>query len=175
MGLGVAAVVITAVGLPASADVIPHNFVQVASGKVAGQTWKLGMARGPNHTRCFKLTTHSGGVATCERDDLEGEWHQVTGTDVLSASMELELTSSRVSRLKLFLRHPRESGPSARPGTWRSITPRRLTTKQARETHLSRNFRFAVVTERGNLCVEKVRAFDHKGRLLEKLSLPCEY
>jgi hypothetical protein len=173
--------VFAALGVSASASDIPEQLVPIAAGKVAGQTWELGMARGQPRTRCFKLEMSGAGVLSCEPTNglSEEDWSRVTGTTFKSASAELEITSRRAARLKLFLGHPGplpgESGPEARPGTWRRVVPKLLTVRQARETHLAPNFRFAVVADRGNLCVEKVRAFDQKGRLLEKLSVPCEY
>jgi hypothetical protein len=168
---------------------IPQSFVPVASGKVAGHSWELGMAKAEDGTRCYELSmsgalgkplSTGSGASTCDPvGPGHVAWRRVIGAGSEGASAELEVTSRRVARLNLFLGHPGplpgESGPAARAGTWRSVVPRILTVSQASETHLSRNFRFAVVAEKGNFCVEKVRAFDSKGHLLEKLAVPCEY
>jgi hypothetical protein len=49
------------------------------------------------------------------------------------------------------------------------------TPQQLEEAGLEFPFHFVVLTGIGNLCVEKVRAFDQSGHRLAKLSLPCEY
>jgi hypothetical protein len=175
-----------ALALPALASGIPKTFVPVAQGKFAGRTWSLGVAGG--HGRhCYSLglgrtgqVGGSGDVETCGPASLPKEdWRRVTGAsdENDSASVELNVTSTRVRRLNLLLGHPGplEPGSHSRPPTWHSFPTRIITPAEAAEAHLERDFRFAVLTGRGNLCVEGVRAFDSKGQLVEKLSVPCEY
>jgi hypothetical protein len=40
---------------------------------------------------------------------------------------------------------------------------------------MPRDFRFAVVVEPENFCVEAVEAFDLGGTLIEDEAVPCEY
>lgn len=97
----------------------------------------------------------------------------MSGESDESASVELNLTTTRVSYLNLRLGHP---GRKPASPTWRRVRTRIPSRGQTRLAQLARNFRFAVIAAPGpNLCVEKVRAFDRKGRLLEARSVPCEY
>jgi hypothetical protein len=152
-------------------------YVKVATGKVAGHTWSLGV--GASHgQRCYKLSLGSrfyGETTGCEESTrAPGQlWRRLTGASDESASVELDVTSARVWRLKLLLGHPGRDSPAP---TWQTVPTRMISPAQAASAHLKRNFRFAVLTGRGpNLCVEKVRAFDREGSLLKKLSVPCEY
>jgi hypothetical protein len=153
------------------------TYVKVAIGKVAGHTWSLGV--GASHgQRCYKLSLSSrfyGETTTCgESIGAPSQlWRRLTGASDESASVELDVTSTRVWRLRLLLGHP---GRQSRAPTWQTMPTRTISSAQAASAHLERNFRFAVLTGRGpNLCVEKVRAFDREGNLLERLSVPCEY
>jgi hypothetical protein len=154
----------------------PESYVPVASGKFAGRTWTLG-AVGDGGRRCFALTLisrYSGTVTYCEADGRPPDlWQRRVGSADESSAVELDITSSRVWKLELLLGHP---GRHSRPSTWETVATRIISPAQAAEAHLGRNFRFAVHTGRGaNLCVEKVRAFDREGELLESRSVPCEY
>lgn len=154
----------------------PESYVPVASGKFAGRTWTLG-AVGDRSRRCFALTLmipYSGTVTYCEAGGRPPDlWQRRVGNSDESSAVELDITSTRVRKLELLLGHP---GRHSRPSTWETVTTRIISPTQAAEAHLGRNFRFAVLTGRGaNLCVEKVRAFDQGGELLESFSVPCEY
>jgi hypothetical protein len=153
------------------------SYVKVAAGKVAGHTWSLGV--GASHgRRCYKLSLRSrfyGETTGCEESTRSPDqlWRRLIGASDESASVELDVTSTRVWRLRLLLGHP---GRQSRAPTWQTMPTRTISPAQAASADLERNFRFAVLTGRGpNLCVEKVRAFDREGNLLEKLSVPCEY
>lgn len=152
----------------------PEGYVVAASGKVSGHRWTLeaGRQRGQ---RCFKLSlaAHTLGIATTCEMPVEPPklWNRVVGNSDETASVELNITSPRVSRLKLLLGHPGRG-----PSTWWAGPTRSLSKTEASQAHLNANFRFAVLAGRGpNLCVEKVRAFDRAGHLLESMSVPCEY
>jgi hypothetical protein len=83
----------------------------------------------------------------------------------------LSISVPQVVSVNLLLAHP---GEQRRPN-WQRVGMRMLTEKEARRAHLKRDFRYAVLTGVGNLCVKKVRAFDRLGRLLEARSTACEY
>ena len=151
-----------------------EGYVVAASGKVSGHRWTLeaGRRRGQ---RCFKLSLAAktlGIATTCEMPATPPKlWSRVVGNSDETASVELDLTSPRVSRLKLLLGHPGHG-----PSTWWAGSTRSLSKTQASEARLSADFRFAVLAGQGeNLCVKKVRAFDRDGHLLESMSVPCEY
>jgi hypothetical protein len=151
------------------------NYVVAASGKASGHRWTLeaGRERGQ---RCFKLSLAAqtlGIATTCETPaEPPRLWSRIVGNSDETASVELDITAPRVSHLKLLLGHPGSRGPS----TWWAGPTRSLNEAEASQAHLKANFRFVVLAGRGpNLCVEKVRAFDRDGRLLESLSVPCEY
>jgi hypothetical protein len=84
----------------------------------------------------------------------------------------VNLTAPRVASVRLLLGHP---GPHRHASTWRFLHTRSPTPQQLEDASLEFPFNFVVLTGIGNLCVEKVRAFDRSGRRLAKLSLPCEY
>lgn len=154
----------------------PESYVRVAAGRVAGEQWTLGLA-GHRGRRCFALGLlgQTYGVASyCEAAGQPPElWQRRTGNADEDAAVEIDVTTPRVRKLKLLLGHP--GGHPDRP-TWQTVSTRLITSAQAAETHLKRNFRFAVLSGHGpNLCVEEVRAFDRKGTLLENISVPCEY
>lgn len=155
----------------------PESYVQVATGRVAGDMWTLGIAR-QGRRRCFSLDLLGNGstvTSSCESAAKPPEiWQRRTGLADESASIELDLTQPRVRRLKLLLGHP--GGQPERRPSWTTVFPQLITSTEAADAHLSRDFRFAVLSGSGaNLCVEKVRAFDGRGRLIESISVPCEY
>lgn len=169
----------TAISLALLAAVVaadqPGGYVVAASGKVSGHRWTLqaGRQRGQ---RCFKLSLTAqtlGTAMTCEMPAKPPRlWSRVVGNADETASVELDITTRRVARLKLLLGHPGRRGAS----TWWAGPTLSLSKAEASRAHLKANFRFVVLARRGpNLCVEKVRAFDRDEHLLESLSVPCEY
>ncbi len=152
----------------------PDGYVVAASGKVSGHRWTLEAGR-EEGKRCFKLSLAAqtlGIATTCEAPaEPPRLWSRIVGNSDETASVELNITVPRVARLKLLLGHPGHGR-----STWWGGPTRALSKTQASQVHLSTNFRFVVLAGRGpNLCVEKVRAFDRDGHLLESISVPCEY
>jgi hypothetical protein len=86
-------------------------------------------------------------------------------------SVELDLTSPRIRTLRLLLGHP----VSGKPATWQELRTRVLNRKQARISHLPRDFRFAVVTEIESACVEAVEGRDRWGHVVLDEKVPCEF
>lgn len=173
------AVALSSFAVATAAGEIPTKFVQVAQGALRGAGWTLGV-RGVRDERCFSLALREreGGSESswCEESrPPKGDWGRLTGvsSEEDGATLELELTSLRVARLNLLLGHPAR-GPN-RPPTWKSVATRAIDPAAAKRAHLDPSFRFAIVTSVGTLCVQKVRAFDRDGVLLEKLNVPCEY
>jgi hypothetical protein len=170
-----------ALALPVLAGGIPETFVPVAHGKFAGRTWSLGVAS-HNGRHCYSLDLHGLVLAkggSCVPAALpEEDWRRVEGTsdENDSASVQLDVTSTRVRRLELLVGTggPLQPGQHSVPPRWRSLPTRIITPAEAAEAHLERDFRFALLTGRGSFCVEGVRAFDSQGQLVEKLSVPCE-
>ncbi len=113
-----------------------QSYVSVASGQVGGQTWSLKM-RGHQQQRCFWLnlepTTGHGEV--CQSDDPPSKlWQHVFGASNTSASAELEITSTRVWRLKLLFAHP---GRSKKHLDRTSVRTRMISQgRKARRAHL---------------------------------------
>jgi hypothetical protein len=153
----------------------PESYIVVARGKVAGEQWTLGLASHRGR-RCFALGLLGQNYAVTSYCEAAGEppelWQRRTGNADERAAVEIDVTTPQVRKLKLLLGHP--GGHPAR-AAWETMPTRLITPAQAAEAHLKRNFRFAVLSGRGaNLCVEKVRAFDRNGVLLESISVPCE-
>lgn len=128
--------------------------------------------------RCFSLSVLRG---TWESDDtgcgagpfLHGAWSHVLGDAGADGepSVELNLTSPRIRTLNLLLGHPL----SGKPATWTEFPTHVLNAKQARISHMPRDFRFAVVTEVESSCVEAVEGFDRWGHVVVNEKVPCEY
>ena len=156
------------------------RFLPVASGRFLGRTWSLGIEKA-NDRRCYELSLGGrigGGDSVCESNRQFNEpWSRRLGESDLnnSASVELDITSPQVRRLELLLGHPPATprSPHRKP-TWLNVATREITGAQAAKAHVNKAFRFAIVAGAGNLCVEKVRAFDSSGRLLENITVPCE-
>jgi hypothetical protein len=157
----------------------PGRFVVVESGEVGNTSWAVGMARIHNE-RCYGMKTVRDGWEglgkVCGKGGpLSGQkvWRRAIGDggEGEDLSIELDLTSKRVWTLNLLLGHP----GSSREPDWRQFHTHVLNAKQAKASHLPRDFRFAVLTDSGNLCVESVEAFDRRGSLLLDESVPCEY
>jgi hypothetical protein len=149
----------------------PSKFVRVAAGTIGNNSWKLGIA-GQARRRCYRLSLAGGDVEssgiTCTRDSRPGrDWRQLMGTGNDTASVELDLTRTRVRTMKLL------TGPS--PTRWIHVRPRRLSRDQARRAHVKRDFRFAVLhAARDKLCVKRVILFDRHHQKLSDDRVPCE-
>jgi hypothetical protein len=177
--LGSLAVVVMFISAGVAAAGTSGRFVVVDSGEVDDTIWVVGMAR-VHYERCYGIKTLRGGWEglgkTCGKGGPllgQKDWRRVIGDagEGEDVSIELDLTSKRVWTLNLLLGHP----GSSREPDWRRFHTHVLNAKQAKISHLPRDFRFAVLTDSGNLCVEAVEAFDRRGNLLLDESVPCEY
>jgi len=88
-----------------------------------------------------------------------------------SATVELDVTRSRVRSMRVKIGHPK----SNRPDEWIHVRTRRITRHQAHKASVRRNFRFAVFHSRGNLCVKQVILFNREGDRIDKMRVPCEF
>jgi len=172
-----ACVVLIALGIvsPAVAGT-PGRFVRADEGEVNGVFWSVRMAR-RNGERCYDLFTlrgaWGGDGTVCGGGRLRGDWSRPLG-DVGAdgePSVELDLTSPRVRTLNLLLGHP----VSDKPATWEEFPTHVLNAKQARISHMPRDFRFAVVTDVESACVEAVEALDRWGHIVLDEEVPCEF
>lgn len=161
--------------IPSAAE---GKVIELASGRYAGRDWSFGV-NGPHEERCLVLQTIGGGWSSegtiCEEDEpIKGVWDSGLGDAAANdaSTVAVNLTSPRVASLRLLLGHP---GPHRHASTWRFLHTRSPTSQQLEEAGLESPFNFVVLTGIGNLCVEKVRAFDHSGLRIAKFSLPCEY
>jgi len=152
--------------------------VEAASGRYAGRDWTFGVV-GRNGERCLALSafgSHWGSEGTvCEEDEtVNRPWDAGLGDSAPNdaSTIAVNLTAPRVFSLRLLLGHP---GPHPHAPTWRYLRTRSLTEGQMEEAGLEGRFRFVVLTGIGNLCVEKVRAFDVDGHRLASFNYPCEY
>jgi hypothetical protein len=154
------------------------KIVELASGRYAGREWAFAV-NGPRDERCLVLQTIGGGWGSegtiCEEDEpISRYWDSGFGdaAENDASTIAVNLTAPSVVSVRLLLGHP---GPHRHASTWRFLHTRSPTPQQLEEAGLESPFNFVVLTGIGNLCVEKVRAFDSSGRRLAKLSLPCEY
>jgi hypothetical protein len=175
--LVVAGVAATAVAVGAIAAGAPKGQqVTVAHGKFAHRTWSLGVQR-YQHQRCYALTLESshesGAAGGCDPDRRPPLWSRVMGVSDLNdtATVELNVTRNRVRSMRLRIGHPK----SNRPSEWIHVHNQRMTRRQAHKVGLKRNFRFAVVHSRGNLCVKEFVLFNSDGDRIEKQRVPCEF
>lgn len=102
-------------------------------------------------------------------------WRRIVGSGPLEpppASIELDVTSLAVRRLKLVLGHPVDRIPDTRRTVW----TRRLSAAKAREAGIRRDFRFAVYGSRTETqCVRRVVALSGDGRVLMRSNERCEF
>lgn len=152
------------------------RFVLADSGTFAGVTWEVGMAR-IHRQRCYSLSTarseFSGEGRACGGDPPMGDWGHVLGDagERSEPSFELDLTSPRVKSLNLLLGHP----GTDRTASWHRFQTLVLNARQARISHMPRDFRFAVIAAYGPTCVEFVEAVDFSGQVVMDEEVPCEY
>ena len=90
-----------------------------------------------------------------------------TGDD--RSTVALTVTKRRVRRMRLRIRHRH----SHIPANWVSARTHRLSARKAREAHVKRDFRFAVILARGRLCVTKVVLFDRSGARIKSFGRAC--
>jgi hypothetical protein len=159
-----------------AADASNGQQVTVAHGKFAHRTWSLGV-QGSHHQRCYALTLEgrqeSGGGATCDPDRRPPLWSRVVGVSDLNdtATVELNVTRNRVRSMRLRIGHPK----SDRPSEWIHVDNERMSRREARKAGVKRDFRFAVLHSRGNLCVKGFVLFDKDGDRISKQRVPCEF
>jgi hypothetical protein len=152
------------------------KFVRVDEGEVGGVLWSVRMAR-QHGERCYDLFTLRGawgGEGTvCGDSGPPSDWSHVLGDAGADGepSIELNLTSPRIRTLNLLLGHP----VSHRPPTWKEFPTHVLNAKQARISHMPRDFRFAVVTEVESACIEAVEGRDRWGHVVLSEEVPCEF
>jgi hypothetical protein len=156
------------------------RFVKIASGETAGTEWAVGVAR-INGERCYALQTLSpeswggtGQVCGGRGSGLSGaDWHPVFGQggEGSAAAISLNVTSKRVRTMNLLIAHP---GGSEDP-VWTRVQTHILNAKQAVISQVPRDFRFFVLTDPDNFCVEAIEAFDRAGNRLRDEQVPCEY
>jgi len=152
------------------------RFVRADEGEVGGVRWSLRMAQ-QHGERCYDLFTIRGTWGSdgtvCGGRDPRGDWSPVLGDAGADGepSIELNLTSPRVRTLNLLLGHP----VSHKPATWTEFRTHVLNPKQARISHMPRDFRFAVVTEVESACIEAVEARDRWGHVVLDEEVPCEF
>lgn len=155
---------------------LADTYVTVAAGKFGAHTWNLGVAASYPNKRCYDLSLRDrgyGSVTACESNDRpHTPWRRVAGVAGETAALELDVTSSNVRYLRLLLGHP---GLRKKASTWRLVRTRKIGAVQSARAGLEPIFRFAVLTGRGDLWVEKVVAFGRTGNVIEKLSVPCEF
>jgi hypothetical protein len=151
------------------------KFVRADEGEVDGVRWSVRMAR-QHGERCYDLFTlrgRWGGDGTVCGGGPRGDWSRVLGDAGADGepSIELNLTSPRVRTLNLLLGHP----VSRKPARWEEFPTHVLNAKQARTSHMPRDFRFAVVTEVESACIEAVEARDRWGHVVLDEKVPCEF
>jgi hypothetical protein len=171
----VAAALIAFAGLAHAATRGPAGPVQVAAGHLGDLSWQVGVESRKGR-RCYLIgtlrTEFDGGSEVCSEGGIEGDWQRVTGDagDDSDAAIELDLTSTRVHTLRLIT-HRLGSGRGTRR---RTFHPRMLTPAQSAVSGMPRDFRFVVIVEPTEFCVEGVEARDFAGRVLEHERIPCE-
>jgi hypothetical protein len=149
--------------------------VTIARGKFAHHSWSLGV-QGRHRQRCYVLSLSAAGSAsaggTCRSDVRRPPlWERVLGVSDDNATAELNVTRTRVRRMKLRIGHPH----SNRPSEWVHVRAKRITRHQADQARVRRSFRFGVPRSRGEACVNKVALFDSDGRRIYKKRVPCEF
>lgn len=154
------------------------HLVEAASGRYAGRDWVFGVV-GRHGERCSSLSifgrTEGSESLVCGLDEtVHSPWGEGFGDSAANdaSTISVNLTAPRVFALRLLIGHP---GPHRHAPTWRYLHTRVLTEEEMEEAGLEGRFRFVVLAGIGNLCVEKVRAFDVDGHRLASFNHPCEY
>jgi len=151
------------------------ELVTVARGKVAHRAWSLAV-QGRHHRRCYTLAMNgrsAGSAITACRSDRHRPplWNRLGGITSGKASVELDITRTRVRSMRVRIGHPRTNQPSE----WIHVRPRRVTRSDADKANVRRNFRFAVLHTRGTLCVKQVILFNRKHHRIDRRRVPCEF
>ncbi len=149
--------------------------VALARGSFAHHTWSFAV-RGQHHHDCYILWLAgdgvAGGGATCEPDrQRQPLFRPLTSSSDDKATVEVVATRNRVRSMRLRIGHPR----SSRPAEWIRVRNKRMTRRQAHKSGVARDFRFAVLHSRGNLCVKQFVLFNSDGDRIEKQRVPCEF
>ena len=153
------------------------RFVRAATGEVGGVRWSVRMAR-VHGERCFSLLTLRGkwggeGTVCGGASFLHRPWSRILGDAGADGepSVELDLAKPRVRTLNVLLGHP----VSGNPASWHEFPTHVLNVRQARISHMPRDFRFAVITELESACVEAVEGLDRWGHVVVDEEIPCEF
>jgi hypothetical protein len=167
--------VLVVVGVAIAGGAASGQQVRVAQGRFSHHRWAL-KVQGRHDRRCYELWLRGKSVAdavgTCRPDKHRPPlWSRLVGiTDDSSASVELNVTRTRVRAMRLRVGHPN----SGRPPRWMPVHTRRISRSDARKAKIRRNFRFAVLHSRGRLCVKRVILFDRNGDRIDDRRVPCE-
>jgi hypothetical protein len=155
----------------------PHSdtnqIVKVASGRSFGVPWAVGMGR-RGRQRCYAISADrngwSGAGSICSGRGVEGDWDQVYGDagNGDETSVEIDLTSTRVRTLRLLV-HQIDGETQHR-----SFHPKLLSKRQSRLSGLPRDFRFVVIVEPREFCVEAFETRTHGGNVVDQETVPCE-
>jgi hypothetical protein len=149
--------------------------VTVARGKFAHHTWSFSLHGGHRHS-CYTVSLTGAGTAsgsaTCEPDRRRPPlFRPLVSISDDKATVEVLATRTRVHSMRLKIGHPR----SNRRSEWLHVRDRRITRHQAHKANVKRDFRFAVLRSRGNLCVKAFVLFDREGDRIKKQRVPCEF
>jgi len=107
-------------------------------------------------------------VCNAGSGEAPGIWSPIQGYVGDDFSLALYLTSLRVARVKLRVKQ-RGGGSSVR-----MLATRRLSREQSDRARVRRDFRYVVVTSRGEGCVVAVTAYNSAKERLGHKNLPCE-
>jgi len=98
-------------------------------------------------------------------------FRQLLGVSEDDGTVQMYETKARVRTTRLRIAHPH----SGRPAHWTHVRNRRITRHQAHESGVTRDFRFAILHSRGNLCVKRAVLFNRDGDRIDKRRVPCEF
>lgn len=167
-----------ALNVVSGANAARGRVVMVERGSVAGQEWSLAVDRTGREMRCFRLMLGQGNwysAAACEgyAQHPSTVWRRVTGIGDESVSVELDVVTPGVRRLKLLFGYPGRH--PVRP-SWQTSRTRALSRWQVRHAHVRRSGRYVVLSsDTRNLCVQRVIAYARTGRVLKRMRVPCEF
>jgi hypothetical protein len=159
----------------AVADAKKGREVTVAKGGFTSYSWSLAV-KDQHHRRCYELSlsgpSAAGGAAMCEPDRRPHPFfRELLGVSEENATVQLYETKARVHSMRLRIAHP----GSGRPSHWTHVRNQRITRRQAHRSGVSRDFRFAVLDSRGNLCVKRAVLFNREGDRIDNRRVSCEF